>query len=104
MNTLMIIPAIEFKTVDITNNPLIIAQHKNMTAINSALEIDLTGQASAESLGHTFYSGIGGQADFMRGAVFAENGKTILTIPSTAENGTVSRITTIFIGRSRCYT
>ncbi len=86
-------PAIEFKTVDITNNPLIIAQHDNMTAINSALEIDLTGQASAESLGHTFYSGIGGQADFMRGAVLAENGKTILTIPSTAENGTVSRIT-----------
>jgi acyl-CoA hydrolase/ribosomal protein S18 acetylase RimI-like enzyme len=87
-------PAIVFKTVDITNNPLVIAQHKNMTAINSALEIDLTGQASAESLGHIFYSGIGGQADFMRGAVLAENGKTILTIPSTAENGTVSRITT----------
>lgn len=86
-------PSIEFKTVDITNNPLIIAQHDNMTAINSALEIDLTGQASAESLGHTFYSGIGGQADFMRGAVLAENGKTILTIPSTAEDGTVSRIT-----------
>ena len=85
-------PAIEFRTVDITNNPLIIAQHPNMTAINSALEIDLTGQASAESLGHTFYSGIGGQADFMRGAVLAENGKTILTIPSTAENGKVSRI------------
>ena len=85
-------PAIEFRTVDITNNPLIISQHPNMTAINSALEIDLTGQASAESLGHTFYSGIGGQADFMRGAVLAENGKTILTIPSTAENGKVSRI------------
>lgn len=85
-------PAIEFKTVDITNNPLLIARHKNMTAINSALEIDLTGQASAESLGHTFYSGIGGQADFMRGAVLSENGKTILTIPSTADNGKVSRI------------
>lgn len=85
-------PAIEFRTVDITNNPLLIAQHKNMTAINSALEIDLTGQASAESIGHTFYSGIGGQADFMRGSVLAENGKTILTIPSTADNGKVSRI------------
>ncbi|NHZ85866.1 MAG: acetyl-CoA hydrolase, partial [Planctomycetia bacterium] len=85
-------PAVEFRTVDITNNPLVIAQHPNMTAINSALEIDLTGQASAESLGHTFYSGIGGQADFMRGAVLAENGKTILTIPSTADNGKVSRI------------
>lgn len=86
-------PFIEFKTVDVTNNPLVIAKHKNMTAINSALEIDLTGQASAESLGHIFYSGIGGQADFMRGAVLAENGKTILTIQSTAENGTISRIT-----------
>ena len=85
-------PAIEFRTVDITNNPLVIAQHPNMTAINSALEIDLTGQASAESLGHTFYSGIGGQADFMRGAILAEHGKTILTMPSTADNGKVSRI------------
>ncbi len=85
-------PVIEFRTVDLTNDPLLIAQHKNMTAINSALEIDLTGQASAESLGHTFYSGIGGQADFMRGAVLSENGKTILTIPSTAENGKISRI------------
>ena len=85
-------PAIEFKTVDITNDPLLIARHKNMTAINSALEIDLTGQASAESIGHTFYSGIGGQADFMRGAVLSENGKTILTIPSTADSGNVSRI------------
>jgi acyl-CoA hydrolase/ribosomal protein S18 acetylase RimI-like enzyme len=85
-------PAIEFRTVDLTNNPLLIAQHKNMTAINSALEIDLTGQASAESLGHTFYSGIGGQADFMRGAILAEHGKTILTILSTADNGKVSRI------------
>ncbi len=85
-------PAIEFRTIDYTNNPLIIAQHENMTAINSALEIDLTGQATAESIGKWFYSGIGGQADFMRGAVLARNGKTILAMPSTAEKGTVSRI------------
>ncbi len=85
-------PAIEFRTVDYTNNPLTIAQHDNMTAINSALEIDLTGQASAESIGKTFYSGIGGQADFMRGSVLAKNGKTILALQSTAENETVSRI------------
>jgi len=85
-------PAIEFRTVDYTNNPLIIAQHDNMTAINSALEIDLTGQASAESIGKTFYSGIGGQADFMRGSVLAKNGKTILALQSTAENETVTRI------------
>jgi acyl-CoA hydrolase/GNAT superfamily N-acetyltransferase len=85
-------PAIEFRTVDYTNNPLIIAQHNNMTAINSALEIDLTGQATAESIGKVFYSGIGGQANFMRGAVLARNGKTILTLRSTAADGTVSRI------------
>jgi acyl-CoA hydrolase/RimJ/RimL family protein N-acetyltransferase len=85
-------PSIEFRTVDYTNNPLNIARQKNMTAINSALEIDLTGQASAESLGKDFYSGIGGQADFMRGAILAPGGKTILALPSTAENGEVSRI------------
>jgi len=85
-------PAIQFRTVNYTNNPLVIAQHHNMTAINSALEIDLTGQATAESLGKIFYSGIGGQADFMRGAILAPNGKTILTLESTAENGTISRI------------
>ncbi len=85
-------PFIEFKTVDYTNDPRVIAKHDNMTAINSALEIDLTGQATAESLGKIFYSGIGGQADFMRGAILASAGKTILTIPSTAEDGTISRI------------
>jgi len=85
-------PSVEFRSVDYTNDPLVIAQHDNMTAINSALEIDLTGQASAESIGRLFYSGIGGQADFMRGAVLSKHGKTILTIQSTAENGKVSRI------------
>jgi RimJ/RimL family protein N-acetyltransferase len=85
-------PGIEFRTIDYTNNPLTISRQKNMTAINSALEIDLTGQATAESLGKTIYSGIGGQADFMRGAVLAPGGKTILAIQSTAEWGKVSRI------------
>ncbi len=85
-------PALEFKGIDYTNNPLVIAQNKDMVAINSALEIDLTGQATSESLGRTFYSGIGGQADFMRGAVLAEGGKSILTLPSTGRGGKVSRI------------
>jgi len=85
-------PGIEFRTVDYTNNPLIIAQHENMTAINTTLEIDLTGQATAESIGNVFYSGIGGHYDFMRGAVLARNGKTILAFSSTAQNGEVSRI------------
>ena len=85
-------PMVEFRTIDYTNDPLIIAQHENMTAINSALEIDLTGQASAESIGKIFYSGIGGQADFMRGAVLSRNGKTILAVQSTASDESVSRI------------
>ncbi len=85
-------PAIEFKPVEYTNNPSIIAQIKKMTAINTALQIDLTGQATAESLGKVFYSGIGGQADFMRGAILAPEGKSILVIQSTAKNGEVSRI------------
>ena len=79
-------PSVQFKGIDYTNNPLIIAQNHKMTAINSALEVDLTGQATAESLGHSFYSGIGGQADFMRGAVLAPGGSTILALPSTAQS------------------
>ena len=85
-------PAIEFRTIDYTNYPLIIAQHENMVAINSALEIDLTGQATAESIGKIFYSGIGGQADFMRGAVLSHHGKTILALQSTADQEKISRI------------
>jgi acyl-CoA hydrolase/GNAT superfamily N-acetyltransferase len=85
-------PSIEFRPVHYTNNPTVIARQKNMTAINSALEIDLSGQATAESLGKQFYSGIGGQADFMRGAILSQGGKTILALQSTAENCAVSRI------------
>ena len=85
-------PSIEFRTIEYTNDPLVIAQQENMVAINSALEIDLTGQATAESIGKTFYSGVGGQADFVRGAMLSRNGKTILTIQSTAQDESVSRI------------
>jgi RimJ/RimL family protein N-acetyltransferase len=86
-------PAIEFKPIDYTNNAMVIAQHDNMVAINSVLEIDLTGQATAASIGKIFYSGVGGQADFMRGAVLSRNGKVILAVQSTADGGKVSRIT-----------
>ena len=85
-------PTIEFRTIDYVNNPRIIARNRNMTAINSALQVDLTGQATAESLGHTFFSGIGGSADFMRGSVLASGGKSILLVQSTAHNGEISRI------------
>jgi acyl-CoA hydrolase/GNAT superfamily N-acetyltransferase len=85
-------PAIDFRPTSYTNDPLRIAQQANMVAINTCLEIDLTGQASAESLGTQFYSGIGGQADFMRGAALAHGGRTILALQSTAAGGGVSRI------------
>jgi len=85
-------PQVEFRPIDYTNDPLIIAQQERMCAINSSLQVDLTGQASAESLGKLFYSGIGGQADFMRGAVLAREGKTILALASTADDEEVSRI------------
>lgn len=85
-------PSIDFRSIDYTNNPLIIANQKNMTAINAALQIDLTGQATAESIGKRFYSGVGGQADFMRGTVLAPGGKTILAVRSTSNDGKYSRI------------
>ena len=85
-------PGIEFKPIDYTNDPLVIAKNGHMTAINSALQIDLTGQATAESIGWTFYSGVGGQADFMRGAILSPGGKTILALQATADGEKVSRI------------
>ena len=85
-------PGIEFRPVSYTNNPLTIARNRNVAAINSALEMDLTGQVTAESLGKFFFSGIGGQADFMRGAIMSQGGKTVLTLQSTANDGVVSRI------------
>jgi acyl-CoA hydrolase len=85
-------PSIEFRPIDYTNDPQVIAAHRQITAINSCIQIDLTGQATAESIGRKFFSGIGGQADFMRGAVLSPRGKTVLVIQSTASKGTVSRI------------
>jgi acyl-CoA hydrolase/GNAT superfamily N-acetyltransferase len=85
-------PSVAFRPIDQTNSPLEIARNVNMVAINSALAVDLTGQATAESIGRVFYSGIGGQADFMRGAVLAPGGKTVLVLPSTAGDDETSRI------------
>jgi acyl-CoA hydrolase/RimJ/RimL family protein N-acetyltransferase len=85
-------PSILFRTIDFTNAPLNIAQQDNMVAINSSLEIDLTGQATSDSIGGKFYSGVGGHQDFMRGALLSKGGRTILAIKSTAVNDTISRI------------
>ena len=85
-------PTIDFRTIDYTNHPRVISSINNMTSINAALQLDLTGQATAESIGNSFFSGIGGSADFMRATTFAPGGKTILVLKSTAKNDTVSRI------------
>ncbi|MFX0005174.1 MAG: GNAT family N-acetyltransferase [Promethearchaeota archaeon] len=88
-------PMVEFHPCDYTNDPYIISQNKKQVAINAALSVDLTGQVNSDSLGHQFYSGIGGQVDFVRGAGRAIEGKPIMTLPSTAtlQDGTiVSRI------------
>ena len=85
-------PAIEFHPTEYTNDPFIVCQHERMCAINSAIEVDLTGQVCADSLGSMFYSGIGGQIDFVRGASRSKGGKPIIAMPSTAKNDTISRI------------
>jgi len=85
-------PTVDFRTIDYTNHPAVISSINNMTSINAALQLDLTGQATAESIGNTFFSGIGGSADFMRATTFAPGGKTILVLKSTAKDDTVSRI------------
>ncbi|MCS7206079.1 MAG: 4-hydroxybutyrate CoA-transferase [Leptospiraceae bacterium] len=85
-------PIFEFHPNHYTNDPYLIAQNNKMTAINSAIEVDLTGQVCADSIGENIYSGIGGQVDFIRGAARCPTGKPIIALPSTAKNGTVSRI------------
>src|SRR5579871_862008 len=85
-------PIFEFHPTAYTNHPVSIGRNDNMVAINSALQVDLTGQVCSDSLGNRFYSGIGGQVDFLRGASYSKGGKAIIAVSSTAKEGTVSRI------------
>lgn len=85
-------PAFELHPSTYTNDPFIIAQNNNLVAINSAVEVDLTGQVCADSIGTTIYSGFGGQLDFIRGATRARGGKPIIALPATARGGEMSRI------------
>jgi acyl-CoA hydrolase len=85
-------PIFEFQPNGLVNNALIVGQNDNMVAINSALEVDITGQVCSDSIGTRFYSGFGGQVDFIRGAAYSRGGKPIIALPSTAKNGTISRI------------
>jgi 4-hydroxybutyrate CoA-transferase len=85
-------PIFEFRSISYTNDPFVVAQNDRMVAINSALQIDLTGQVCADSLGTRPYSGFGGQLDFIRGAARSRGGVPIIALPSTALHNTVSRI------------
>ena len=86
-------PFVSFFGSDKTNDTATIRKNPKVVAINSAIEIDLTGQVCADSMGHNIYSGIGGQMDFIRGAALSPGGKPIIALPSTAKGGKISRIT-----------
>ncbi len=85
-------PIIEMHPTDYVNDPYNIARNDNMVAINSAMQVDLTGQVNADSIGPRFYSGVGGQLDFIRGAGRAKGGIPIIALPATAKGDTLSRI------------
>ena len=85
-------PMVEMRPTDFTNDTHVIRSFSRMVAINSAIEVDLTGQVVADSIGHRVYSGVGGQMDFIRGAALAPEGRSIIALPSTAAGGSASRI------------
>lgn len=85
-------PLAEMRPVDYVNDPYIISQNDNVVAINSAIQVDLTGQVAAETIGSLEYSGVGGQVDFIRGAARSRGGKSVIAMQSTAKNGRVSKI------------
>jgi len=85
-------PFIEAHPVEYVNDPFVISQNENLVAINSAIEVDLTGQVCSDSIGSYIYSGFGGQVDFIRGAARSKNGKPIIAVPATAKKGEMTRI------------
>ncbi len=85
-------PVFYFRSSDYVNDPTVIARNDNFISISSALEVDLTGQVCTDSIGNTFYSGIGDQVDFLRGAAMSKGGCSIVALPSTADQGRLSRI------------
>jgi len=85
-------PQFEFHPSKYTNDPYVISQNYKMAAVNSGVQVDITGQVCADSIGTYFYSGIGGQVDFIRGASHCKGGKPIIALPATAKDGAISRI------------
>ena len=88
-------PQVVFLDVEYTNDTAVIRQNPQVVAINSALQVDLSGQVCADSLGTKIYSGVGGQMDFVRGAALSEGGRAIIALPATAAGGSVSRISSL---------
>ncbi|MEE4278394.1 MAG: acetyl-CoA hydrolase/transferase C-terminal domain-containing protein [Halieaceae bacterium] len=87
-------PEVVFLDIEFVNNPTVIAKNPGVTSINSALQIDLSGQVCADSIGHQIYSGVGGQVDFVLGSTWSEGGRSIIALPSTARDGKLSRLVT----------
>ena len=85
-------PMVEFHPIEYTNDFFVISKNENMVSINSALQVDLSGQVCADSMGYTIYSGVGGSVDFIRGATLSKGGKSIIVLPSTTLDGNESRI------------
>jgi acyl-CoA hydrolase/GNAT superfamily N-acetyltransferase len=85
-------PMFYFRSSDFVNDPAVIARNDNLVSISSALEVDLTGQVCSDSVGYVFFSGIGDQVDFLRGSAMSKGGFSVIALPSTAQNGKVSRI------------
>jgi len=85
-------PIVELHPTEYINDPFNIARNDRMVSINSAIQVDLTGQVCADSIGTKFYSGVGGQVDFVRGAARSKGGMPIIAFPSTAKDGEISRI------------
>jgi acyl-CoA hydrolase len=85
-------PEVTFLDIEFVNNPVVIAKNPQVASINSAIQIDLTGQVCADSIGHKIYSGVGGQVDFVLGANYSLHGKSIIALPSTARKGSLSRL------------
>lgn len=85
-------PQVVFLDIEYVNNPSIISRNSNVASINSALQVDISGQICADSIGTSIYSGVGGQVDFIRGASLSEGGKSVIALPSTANNDQISRI------------
>jgi acyl-CoA hydrolase len=85
-------PSFYFRSSEFVNDPTVIARNDNLISISSALEVDLTGQVCSDSMGYLFYSGIGDQVDFLRGSSMSKGGFSIIALPATAQNGSISRI------------